>query len=92
MDENSPDRAPLELTDYPLLNRAVMAQSHTGWKHRYPIMGEVVEGFEIWLPYLVPVYQSSVLEMKIDLSLDMTPIEVEFSVARFRRKARKEYG
>lgn len=85
MDKNSPDRPPSELTKYPLMNRAVMHQPSAGWTHRYPIMGEVIEGLEIWLPYLIPVYQSSLVESRIELRIDTVPVDVEFSVARFRR-------
>lgn len=86
MDDNSPDRPPLELTKYPILQRVVAHQAATNWTHRFSNMGEVLEGFEIWLPYLIPVYQSSMIEVRAEVRIDTAPVDVEFMVARYRRK------
>ena len=73
--------------DAPILTRVPVGGMPTNYKYRFHPAGEFLEGFEVWLPDLIPLVQSSLIEMRAELTIDNAIIEPSMLVARYRRKA-----
>lgn len=72
--------------DAPILTRLPVGGMPHGYKYRFVTAGQFLEGFEIWLPDLVPIVPASLIEMRNEILLDNAIVEPQFLVARFRRK------